>query len=63
MILLVLILRIDESVRKNSRVLVMKFINDSINRPGTGRISSCLNRLLHKVLGGAGSHNYDDMLV
>jgi len=29
----------------------MKFINESIYWHGTGRISNCLNRFLHEVLG------------
>jgi len=31
----------------------MKLTNDSIFRNGKGRISNCLNRLLHEVLGCA----------
>jgi hypothetical protein len=31
--------------------MTVKFINESIHWHGTGKISSCLNRLLHEVLG------------
>ena len=50
---LVLILCIDEFVWKISWLLTMKLINESVCWHGTGRISSCLNRLLHEVLGSA----------
>jgi hypothetical protein len=32
---------------------MMKFVNESIYWHGTGRISNCLNKLLHGVLGCA----------
>ena len=50
---LVLILCIDESVWQISWLLIIKLINESIYWHETGRISNCLNRLLHEVLGCA----------
>jgi hypothetical protein len=44
---------IDEFVWKFSSLLIMKFINENIELHGTGRIYSCLIRLLHEALGCA----------
>ena len=47
---LVLMLCIEEFVWKKSWLLIMNLINESIYWHGTGRVSSCLNRLLHEFL-------------
>jgi len=50
---LVLILYTHEFDWKFLWLLIPKFINEHIYCHGTGRISNCLQRLLHKVLGCA----------
>jgi hypothetical protein len=47
-VFLVLVLSIDES--KNVSNLLIKFINDGMYWHWAGRISECINRLLHEVL-------------
>jgi hypothetical protein len=50
---LLLIVCVDEFVWKFIWLEILKFINESMNWRGTARISNCLNKLLHEVLGCA----------
>ena len=50
-------------IRKFSWFSTTNFINENIHWHGTGRISNCFHRLLHKVLGHALPTILDDFLL